>query len=341
MWAATRVCPSEYQHTVSPSDPNHAALSRLVNWLAPKADFRSVYIQHDDSGGHRLHALHTKPPSQPVLSIPHSRMLTLDIAKESTIGGDLTLLWKDTSAQTYVAAYVLTEMAKGEDSEWWPYLQSLPTSTSHIASAWSDEELEWLQGTSALETAREHQQEARKTYDQLRTLPSFTFTYESYAHARRLVCSRWFGYKTEDGSGSSALVPLLDLINHAEDENVLWEYDTSLQAFKLSTTTTATVSAHQPLHTSYGLKSNSELLASYGFVLEDNKWDDVEVAYEGVDEAGDVVEKSVFLSTDYDKSSQQFVESVRRLAVQDVRAELKDRAGRGEWKAGRRRSSAS
>ena len=195
--------------TVSPSDPNQAALSTLVNWLSPVADFHLVYIQHDDTGDHSLHALHSVPANTTVLSVSHSHMLTLDQAMESPIGHQLTQRWyNDTSRHAYIAAYLLSEAARGSESVWWSYLQSLPAFTNHLASAWSEEELQWLQGTEALDIARGQQQMVRESYEQARALPSFPFTYESYAHARRLVFSRLFSYTTAQGNRSVALVPL-------------------------------------------------------------------------------------------------------------------------------------
>ena len=285
------------------------------------ADFRSVYIQHDDTGDHCLHALYTTPASQVLLSIPRSHMLTIDVAKQSAIGRQITQYWPGASTHTYMAAYLLTEMAKGKGSAWWAYLQSLPTSTKHIASAWSDEELQWLKGTSALETAREQQLWMRRAIDVLRRLPSFPFTYQSFAHARRLVASRCFGYDTDHGHHSTALVPLLDIVNHAADDTTQWTYNTELRAFTLYTTTT--VAAHQPLLTSYGsARTNSDLLTSYGFVLEDNVWEAVEVKYRGVGPGGAVLAMGSILRAEWVRTGPQLLmSSVRRLAVQEVTAE--------------------
>ena len=321
-----------YQLTVSPTDPNQAALSRLVEWLLPAADFHSVYIQHDDSGDHCLHALHSVAPGQTVLSVSHSHMLTLDLAMESTIGRQLTQHWgNDTSKHAYIAAYILNEAAKGSESAWWPYLQSLPTTTNHLASAWSDEELQWLKGTEAYDTARWQQQLVLESYEHARTLAAFNFTYDSYAHARRLVFSRLFSYITAQGNRSVALVPMMDLVNHAPtgDYNTLWTYNTTLQAFTMYAT--APLSAHQQLLTSYGQKSNSELLAAYGFVLERNGRDTVEVEYEGMDQGGVVVDKTVRLTAEYDATrSQLMVLNMRRFALHDVMAVLKERLQRAQ-----------
>ena len=321
---------SAYQLSTSPLDPNHPALARLVHWLAPSAQFHSVYIQYDDSGDHCLHALHKIPAGQTVLSVPYSHMLTLDQAKESTIGRQLTQRWdNETSRHAYIAAYVLSEAARGNDGDWWPYLQSLPASTNHLASAWSDDELQWLKGTEALRIAREQQQMVQEAYDQARALPSFTFTFDSYAHARRLIFSRLFSYTAAQGHRSVALVPMIDLLNHATSDryNTLWTYNTTLQAFTMYTT--APLSAHQPLLTSYGDKSNSELLTSYGFVLETNEWDKAEVGYEGVDGDGEPVTRSAQLTAEYGNSqSQLLMLNMRRYAVQAAIAMLKRRLER-------------
>ena len=317
---------SEYQLTVSPSDPTQLALSRLTRWLAPSAEFRSVYIQYDFTGDHCLHALHPIPAKQTIVSVPLSHMLTLEEAKESSIGRQLTARRDDTSRHTYMAAYMLTELRRGRESAWRPYLQSLTASTAHLASAWSDEELRWLHGTGALRVAREQEQETRETHDQLRALPSFSFTYDSYAHARRLVYSRLFSYRTELGNRSSALVPMLELLNHAHDDsyNTLWTYNTTLHAFTL--TTNVPLAPHQPLLISYGDKSNTQLLTAYGFVLENNTWDTAEVEYEGVDENGEAVFKTGDVRADYgDSRSQLMMMNMRRFALQDVKAMLKDR----------------
>jgi len=259
-------------------------------------------------------------------------MLTVDVAMESSIGRQLTQRWpNDTSRHAYLAAYLLTEAAKGSESAWWPYLQSLPASTAHLASAWSEEELQWLQGTEALEIARENQQDIRNSYEQARALPSFPFTYESYAHARRLVFSRVFSYAAANGNRSSTLVPLTDLINHASKGryNTEWTYNTTLQVFTMYST--APLAAHQPLLTSYGLKCNSELLTGYGFVVEDNEREAVAMEYEGVEQDGTPVAKTTRLKASYgDSHSMLLVLNMRRSALHDVIAQLKGRLHRAQ-----------
>lgn len=100
---------------------------------------------------------------------------------------------------------------------------------------------------------------------------------EAYLYAWLLVNTRTFYFvtpKTEKlpKEDHMALQPVADLFNHTDKGgcNVTFDHDGSF-SFK----TTKPYEKGEEVHISYGSHSNDFLLVEYGFVLESNLWDEV------------------------------------------------------------------
>lgn len=100
------------------------------------------------------------------------------------------------------------------------------------------------------------------------SLSAFTFswnTIQARAFGRRLP---W-----------TALVPFSDCLNHS---NVQTKYDFDVggnQVFRLFPTGNNAYAKGSEVFNSYGRRSNENLLLDYGFAMEGNEWDEVEIQF--------------------------------------------------------------
>jgi len=116
-----------------------------------------------------------------------------------------------------------------EASAWWPFLQTLPASLSHLPLLTKLNVSELLEGSPLLGDILKHQRDLEEQYSeivwevpafaQIATLAQFMFTYcvvESHSHARHHA-----------DETTPLLVPLIDLINHRSvGENLRLGYGT-------------------------------------------------------------------------------------------------------------------
>ncbi|KAL2177408.1 uncharacterized protein P884DRAFT_169250, partial [Thermothelomyces heterothallicus CBS 202.75] len=189
--------------------------------------------------------------------------------------------------------FLVKEYLKGKDSFWWPYIATLPPPEQVAAWAlppfWPDHDIAYLEGTNAHVAVHEIQENVKREFKQARKLlkeedfpdlPAYTqllykwafciFTSRSFrpslvlsdATKRRVAALLPQGVQLDD---FSVLQPLLDIANHSPTARYTW--DTT------SIPDTCQLICHDPyqpgaqVYNNYGLKTNSELLLAYGFIL--------------------------------------------------------------------------
>ncbi|AEO58552.1 hypothetical protein MYCTH_2080826, partial [Thermothelomyces thermophilus ATCC 42464] len=189
--------------------------------------------------------------------------------------------------------FLVKEYLKGKDSFWWPYIATLPPPEQVAVWAlppfWPDHDIAYLEGTNAHVAIQEIQENVKREFKQARKLlkeedfpdlPAYTqllykwafciFTSRSFrpslvlsdATKRRLSALLPQGVQLDD---FSVLQPLLDIANHSPTARYTW--DTT------SVPDTCRLICHDPyqpgtqVYNNYGLKTNSELLLAYGFIL--------------------------------------------------------------------------
>ncbi|KAI5962034.1 hypothetical protein CANMA_003686 [Candida margitis] len=75
-------------------------------------------------------------------------------------------------------------------------------------------------------------------------------------------------------SDNFTMAPYIDFINHSPDDHCNLKIDNKgFQVF-----TTSNYPTNEQLYFSYGPHSNNFLLTEYGFIIADNKWDDIDVS---------------------------------------------------------------
>jgi hypothetical protein len=207
--------------------------------------------------------------------------------------------------RTILVFFLAIERSRGKLSNWAPYVNSLPTDVPSPVG-WSDAELLHLAGTR-LEGAVKNQREAlrqqtevcvplllARLQKQLELLdaPSGAAAQERAAAAdilaaaeraltparvawsRSCVWSRAFSLYI-NGTKTTALVPLGDMLDHFSGARVEWRTDDAAGTFSI--VSHQSIPAGGAVYNNYGAKSNEELLLGYGFVLEPNQADTLHV----------------------------------------------------------------
>ncbi|KAI3390687.1 hypothetical protein diail_8870, partial [Diaporthe ilicicola] len=194
--------------------------------------------------------------------------------------------------------YLMKQYLMGKDSFWHPYISTLPQPDSisswSLPPFWPDEDFEFLYGTNARVAAEEIQanvkrdfKEARKILkeegfenwqDYTRHLFNWAFSmFASRSFRPSLVTPRVVQERALPNNvridDFSMLLPVYDIINHDIKANVQWDVDdqstSASEACRF-----ITFDSYKPgtqVFNSYGKKTNSELLLSYGFMLPESE----------------------------------------------------------------------
>lgn len=189
--------------------------------------------------------------------------------------------------------FLIKEYLKGKDSFWWPYIATLPSPEQVSAWAlppfWPDDDVAYLEGTNAHVAIEEIQANVKREFKQARRLlkedqfpdlmsytavlyrwafciftsrsfrPSLILSGAAKQHASRLLPA---GCQLDD---FSILQPLLDIANHSMTARYTWDTTSDPSCCRL-VCGDAYQAGHQ-VYNNYGLKTNSELLLAYGFLL--------------------------------------------------------------------------
>ncbi|CAE7497099.1 RBCMT [Symbiodinium sp. CCMP2592] len=182
----------------------------------------------------------------------------------------ILLLIQETSYGFHRERYV-----HGKDSKWFVYMRSLPQFDGDVSGPsflWTEDELEWLQGSDGYGAAAAMYNTIVDEYVALNEslfqehsekFPSNVFTFDRFLWGAATVASRAYG---DDAEGTHlCIAPLVDFLNHRAGALQLTRFGNGIVAY-----------AHkhydvgEQVWVSYGGKSNAELLSQYGFVDPDN-----------------------------------------------------------------------
>ncbi|KUI67662.1 Ribosomal lysine N-methyltransferase set10 [Cytospora mali] len=193
--------------------------------------------------------------------------------------------------------YLMKQYLMGKASFWYPYIATLPQpdviSSWSLPPFWPDEDLAFLDGTNTGVAAEEIRTNIKKEYKEARKILKEEdyenwqdFTRPLYNWAFSIFASRSFRPslvmpravrdmevpKDVDIDDFSVLLPVYDIINHDIKANVQWLVDHENTAAKVCRF--QTLDEYRPgeqVFNTYGKKTNSELLLSYGFVLPEGE----------------------------------------------------------------------
>ncbi|SCU89367.1 LAMI_0D13322g1_1 [Lachancea mirantina] len=188
-----------------------------------------------------------------------------------------------------------------------PYLDILPLPNRIFSPYfWTSDDFAALQGTDlalsvkrnfrsllgawyvAGTSANSLRSEDRQFYSAASKDPNFNFhqalkrseelhwqSFEAFLWAHFILTSRGFPSIIYEDSprdvNEAFLLPVIDLLNHANGKKVKWSF--SKGENKVNFSTTEMLTSEEELFNNYGDKSNEELLLNYGFCLNNNTFD--------------------------------------------------------------------
>jgi hypothetical protein len=193
--------------------------------------------------------------------------------------------------------YLMKQYLLGKDSFWYPYISTLPQPDSisswSLPPFWPDEDFEFLEGTNAAVAAQEIQVNAKRDFKEARKILKAEdfenwqdYTRHLFNWAFSIFASRSFRPslvtpasvqerelpKNVGIDDFSVLLPVYDIINHDIKANVRWSVDH--QGDASAGCRFITFDSYKPgeqVFNTYGKKTNSELLLSYGFMLPETE----------------------------------------------------------------------
>ncbi|KAK4238767.1 hypothetical protein C8A03DRAFT_14784 [Achaetomium macrosporum] len=193
--------------------------------------------------------------------------------------------------------FLIKEYLKGKDSFWWPYIATLPqpehVNAWALPAFWAEDDIAYLEGTNAHAAIEEIQANVKREFKQARKalkddeFPGWLdYTQMLYKWAFCIFTSRSFrpslilsdsakqhvsALMSEDCQldDFSMLQPLFDIANHSMTSRYTWDVSSDPDCCQL-----ICLDAYGPgdqVYNNYGLKTNSELLLGYGFILPETE----------------------------------------------------------------------
>merc|ERR1712130_165788 len=202
--------------------------------------------------------------------IPHSHIMTSDVAKQSEIGKKIISSKVDLrSKHSYLASYLLQEREKGAKSRWHVYISILPRKFETTPLFFDEKQRSELVGSISLKKIDDRLESLRLEYEALcNAVPEYArFSQNDFIWARLVVITRIFGLVIDEVK-TDGLVPMADMLNHRRPRETKWTYSQKKRGFLI--TALQNISENAEIFDSYGRKCNSRFFVNYGFSLEHN-----------------------------------------------------------------------
>jgi histone-lysine N-methyltransferase SETD3 len=294
-------------------DPKLTANAKLVNWLSQEGE---VYLSEQSSWGEAPHPMvistETKDEitnessgrgllarrdineGDELLKIPMKLCITKKSARKA-LGKDV--LDENINEYLAIACQLIHEKyVLGDQSFYSGYLGVLPeVEEVNPTFTWSDEDLAFLEGSPVIAATKSLQMKLQREYGALLggengliakypdRFPADKFTYENWIWAFTMLFSRAIRLRNLRQGESLALVPYADLINHSPFSQAYidareagdWIFKNGEEEVILYAD--RRYRRMEQIYISYGQKSNAELLLLYGFAVERNPFNSVDV----------------------------------------------------------------
>ena len=295
------------------SDPKVTANTNLIRWLSEEGE---VYLSEqsawgeaphpmvistetrdeitNESSGRGLLARRDINDGDELLKIPMNLCLTKSSARKA-LGNDV--LPNDINEYLAVACQLIHERyVLGDKSFFKSYIAVLPeVDEVNPTFTWSKEDLDFLEGSPVIAATQSLQMKLKREYDALLggengliarypdRIPAERFTYENWIWAFAMLFSRAIRLQSLRQGETLALVPYADLINHSPFSQAFvdaresgdWLFKTGEEEVILYAD--RGYRRMEQVYISYGQKSNAELLLLYGFAVERNPFNSVDV----------------------------------------------------------------
>ncbi|XP_077213575.1 ribulose-1,5 bisphosphate carboxylase/oxygenase large subunit N-methyltransferase, chloroplastic-like [Tasmannia lanceolata] len=247
----------------------------FLPWLQQKAglEISSVLSVGVSIYGRSLFASKFIEAGDCILKVPYSVQISPDniLPKIGSFLGD------DVSNIARLAVVFLAEQKMRQDSEWAPYISSLPQiGELHSTIFWSKAELEMVQKSPLYQDTINHRAYIEKEFLKVRpVLERFPhnfedMTVEDFMHAYALVGSRAWGT-----SKGLSLIPFADFLNHDGVSEAVLLSDEDREISEVIAD--RDYAAGEEVFIRYGKFSNATLLLDFGFTLPYNIYDQVQI----------------------------------------------------------------
>ena len=234
-----------------------------------------------------------------ILEIPRRMLLdagTICISEQGPFG-DLLRILERCGADTVMTLWIMKERMKmktKQETFWSLYFLSLPDGNQKLTPlSWPEEVVKvGLGNTPIFETVMQERQKVRNGYDAL--LPSLLancpesfegnqeefWSYDQYISALELWMSYAMTVKPVHNSNSGTidvLSPVAFFCNHGIYPHCVHYSQLRLSDECLVFPAVRDVGKNEEIMLSYGAKSNGELLLFYGFCIDDNPYDSIDI----------------------------------------------------------------
>merc|ERR1719343_937551 len=295
------------------SNTKLTANARLISWLSKEGD---VYLSEESTWGEAPHpmAISTETKDEitnessgrgllarrdindgdNLLKVPVKLCMTKASARKA-LGKDV--FPREINEYLAIACQLIHERyVMRENSFWKPYIDVLPeTEEVNPTFTWSDEDLSFLNGSPVIAATKSLQMKLQREYDDLLggedglcskypdRFPKEHFTYENWIWAFTMLFSRAIRLRSLREGETLAMVPYADLINHSPFSQAYidareggdWLFSSGEEEVILYAD--RGYRRMEQIYISYGQKSNAELLLLYGFAVERNPYNSVDV----------------------------------------------------------------
>ena len=164
-----------------------------------------------------------------------------------------------------LAMQYLQEIEKGDKSHFYLFLKNWPD-TDDFPQLYNEEERDLLKGSPILKKLDRIEEKFVEDYDFLvKHIPEIgRFSYLQFKKAMLLCSSRNFGVNI-DGNSTNVMVPLSDMLNHAQPYQATWTYSNGRGGFLM--TAEMDIKKDEEIFDSYGKKSSYTFLLHYAFIF--------------------------------------------------------------------------
>uniref|UniRef100_A0A672IH19 SET domain-containing protein n=1 Tax=Salarias fasciatus TaxID=181472 RepID=A0A672IH19_SALFA len=256
---------------------------RLQKFLHHRG-FDSPLLQpaHFPETGRGLQTLQTIQPDQLIISLPESCLLTSSTVLDSELGPYIKRWEPRLSPLVALCVFLVCERCKGEASDWFPYIDVLPSSYT-CPAYFSDDVMAALPSGlrgRALEQRAELRELHSSNQDFFRSLTPLlrrpaedVLTPEALRWAWCSVNTRSVFMKRPPSSFLSgpdpyALAPFLDLLNHQPSVQVRAGFNQDSRCYEVRSV--SRTRRFQQVFINYGAHDSQRLLLDYGFLAPEN-----------------------------------------------------------------------
>jgi len=233
-----------------------------------------------ESSGRGLIAFKNIQQNEKIIEIPESVIITENNYLKQEEKSNLL------NEYDRIAIFLIKERAKGEKSIWKPYLDTLPLENDlRLVFRWKISDSAFLKGSKILLASKYLKKKIDFQFNKLQknvfesnklAFPSEIFNLASWEWAMVILFSRAIYLQN---SRKISLVPYADLLNHNPFSTSYIDSKTIpfSNSLEISMYSDRSYNKFDQVFTTYGPKTNLELLILYGFSLERNPFESYEI----------------------------------------------------------------